>query len=229
MKMPFSASGLPLVFGIHLHHHEVLIQPGVHGGDFALAEGVVKHLVDGRGGDAQPRGGIAVDHQVGRQALVLLVGGDVAQLRHASRARLQLRRPGVQLIQVLVRERVLVLRGAAAAADLNILVGLKKERGAGNAGELAAQPVHHLVGGDAPRPLVERLEGDEHEAHVVAAAAGPPPAKAVTDRTAGSSSVICASCALLVAHGVEADVLRRHGLAARAGPCPAAGRSPWAR
>jgi len=29
---------------INLHHHKVLVEPGVHGGDFALAEGIVEHL-----------------------------------------------------------------------------------------------------------------------------------------------------------------------------------------
>ena len=43
----------------------------------------------------------------------------------------------------------------------------------------------------------------------------PPPTKAVTDMTAGSSSTICASCALLVAHGGKADVLRGQGSAAQ--------------
>ena len=33
--------------GIHLHHHEVLVQPRVHRGNLALAEGVVQRLVNG--------------------------------------------------------------------------------------------------------------------------------------------------------------------------------------
>ena len=64
--------------GIDLHDHEVLIEAGVHGGDLALAEGVVEHLVDGRGGDAEARGGVAIDDEGCGEALILLVGGDVA-------------------------------------------------------------------------------------------------------------------------------------------------------
>ena len=128
-------------------------------------------------------GGIAIDHQVGRQALVLLVGGDVAQLGHAAaHARLQLRSPGIQLIQVFVRERVLVLRGAATPAHLDVLLRLQKQRCAGNAGQLAAQPVDHLVGGNRSGPVLQRLERDEHAAHVVLPPPGPPPpTNAVTD------------------------------------------------
>ena len=128
--------GAELILRIDLHHHEVLVERGVHGGDLALAEGVVEDLVDGGGGDAEARGGVAIDDQGCGQALVLLVGGDVAQLGHGAHAREQLRRPGVQLVQVFVGERVLILRGAAAAADLDVLLGLQEERGAGNAGEL---------------------------------------------------------------------------------------------
>ena len=42
-----------LILGIDLHHHIVLIERGVHGGDFALSEGVVEHVVNGGGGDAE--------------------------------------------------------------------------------------------------------------------------------------------------------------------------------
>jgi hypothetical protein len=38
----------------------------------------------------------------------------------------QLRRPGVQLVQILIAQRVLVLRIAAAAADLKLLRDLQE-------------------------------------------------------------------------------------------------------
>ena len=65
------------------------------------------------------------------------------------------RRPGVELAQVFVGERVLILRVAAAAADLDVLLGLEKERGAGDAGEFAAQSVDDLVGGDVAGTLAD--------------------------------------------------------------------------
>ena len=65
---------------------------------------------------------------------------------------------------------------AAAAANLNILLRLQKERCAGHAGELAAQAVHHLVGRDdlAVRILaiLRIFQCDEHAAHIAAAASG---------------------------------------------------------
>ncbi len=116
--------GAELVLGVDLHDHVVLVHAGVHGGDLALTEGVVEGGVDGGSRDAEARCGVAVDDEVGGQALILLIRGGVAQFRHGTHASQQLRRPCVQLLQVLVRERVLVLRVAAAAADLDVLVGL---------------------------------------------------------------------------------------------------------
>ena len=64
------------------------------------------------------------------------------------------------------------MRIAAAAADLKLLLHLKKQGCAGNAGELAAQPVDHHVAGYA-LAFVRWLEGDEHVSNVGAAAAWP--------------------------------------------------------
>ncbi len=66
----------------------------------------------------------------------------------------QLRRPVVQLLQVLIGKRVLILRRAAASADLDVLLRLQIERSAGSARQFAAQAGHHLVGRDAPGTLV---------------------------------------------------------------------------
>ena len=101
------------------------------------------------------------------------------------------RRPGVEF-SIFVGERVLILRVAAATADLDILLGLKEKRAPGTLVQLAAQAINDLVGGDvsgvdvkllpqAVEPiiaigligtLVERLEGNEHVADVGAATAG---------------------------------------------------------
>ena len=42
-----------LVLADHLHDDVVLVEPRVHGGDLALAEGVVEHVVDGLHGEAE--------------------------------------------------------------------------------------------------------------------------------------------------------------------------------
>ena len=61
---------------------------------------------------------------------------------------------------------VLVERVAAAAADAEVLRGLQKGRGDGQAVQLGAQAVDDLHGADLA--LVERLERDVDEAAVVA-------------------------------------------------------------
>ena len=77
---------------IDFQHHVVLVQLGEDGGDLALSESVVQRVVDGLRQNAQPRSGIAIDHQLSFEAAILLVGGHVAhgrqlaQLVHQSAA-----------------------------------------------------------------------------------------------------------------------------------------------
>ena len=172
--MLFSESGIALIFGIHFHHDVVLIEAGVHGRDLALAEGVVERVVDVVHGEAQARGGIAVDDEVRFQAMVLLVGGSIAQLGHRLHLVEQLRRPFVQIVQVVILQRVLVLRVAGASADVDVLNRLQEQLDAGDTRQLGAQAIDDLVGGGFA--LAAGLERDEHAAHVgggtTAAAAG---------------------------------------------------------
>ena len=76
--------GVVLVILRDLHDDVVLVELLIHGGDLALAEGVGERGVDGESGDAEARGGVAVDDEIGLEALVLLVGGDVAELGELS-------------------------------------------------------------------------------------------------------------------------------------------------
>ena len=48
----------------HLEHHVILIQLREHGGHLALAICVVKRIVDHRRRDAEPRGRVAIEHQL---------------------------------------------------------------------------------------------------------------------------------------------------------------------
>ncbi len=68
-----------LQLGIGFQDDPVLVGLGEDGRDDALAETVIERIVDRRGRDAEPRRGIAVHRQIGRQALVEKVGGDIAQ------------------------------------------------------------------------------------------------------------------------------------------------------
>ena len=59
------------------HHHVILIERRIHGGDLALAKGVVQHVVDQLRRDAEARGRIAIVLNHGLQAAILLIGVDV--------------------------------------------------------------------------------------------------------------------------------------------------------
>jgi hypothetical protein len=53
--------------GLGLQDHPVLVGLGEDGRDDPLAEGAVEGVVDVRRGDRQPRGGVAVDVDIGRR------------------------------------------------------------------------------------------------------------------------------------------------------------------
>ncbi len=105
----------------HLHDDVVLILRAVDGGDLALAERVIQRVVDLAGADAQPARGGAVNHQVGFQAFLLLVGIDVGQYRVVLQRGKQFRRPCVQHRRAVGLQGVLVGGVALPAADADVL------------------------------------------------------------------------------------------------------------
>ena len=139
-----------LEVGGDLQHDAVLVALGEDGRDLALTERVVERVVDGLGGHAQTRGGVAVDHDHRLQPAVLLVGGHVAQLGQIAETVQHLRREGVQLVQVRALQRVLVLGVGLAAADPDVLHRLQEQRGARYPAQLAAQAGDDLI--DRERP-----------------------------------------------------------------------------
>ncbi len=142
----------------------ILVQLREHGGDFALAVGVVERVVDGRRRDAQARGGIAIEDHAHAQAVHLLIGGHVAQLGYFLQARHHLRNEGVQLVGVGIFERVLVLRAADAIFHGQILHRLHIQRDARDLGQLRLQSPDHVAGADLP--LLERLQVDLNASRV---------------------------------------------------------------
>ena len=109
--------------------------------------------------------------EVDLQALLLLVGIDVGDVRAVALQRLgQLRAPVVQVGQVVALQGVLVLRVALAAADADVLHRLQEQIGARHLGQLGAQAGDHLVGRDVA--LGQGLQRGEDEARVGLAAAG---------------------------------------------------------
>ena len=142
----------------------ILVQRLVHDGHLALAKGIVQGIVDVAGVHAQPRRGVPVNDYSGFQALVLLVGVDVAQFGQRAQLLQKKRRPVIQVIQVLALQRVLKLRLAHASADGEVLGRLHEESRTRHHRQFAAQPADHLVGADLA--FLQRLQRDEHAAAV---------------------------------------------------------------
>src|SRR5437762_3517311 len=86
-----------------------------------VAERIVKRVVDRLGRDAEARCGIAVDLQSGPGRAVLLVGGDVLQLRDRPHFLDHYIGPMAQLVQVRVLQRVLILGARLPRAHGNVL------------------------------------------------------------------------------------------------------------
>ena len=93
----------------------------------ALPERVVQRVVDQLRLDAVARGGVAVDLQLQRGALALLVGRNVAQLRQRLHPGEDSWRPFVQFLEVGVLQRELELRSRRPAAEPHVLRRLHEQ------------------------------------------------------------------------------------------------------
>ena len=153
----------------HFEDHLVGVELGKILRHLALAERVIERIVDQLRLDAVARGGIAVDLQLQRGAVGLLVGGDVAQLRQRLHLRQDLRRPFVQLGEVGVLQRELELGSRRPAAEPHVLRRLHIEAGALDLLQLRTQPGDDLL--RRRLALVARLQRDEQAAVVAGAAA----------------------------------------------------------
>src|ERR1700687_3544685 len=108
-------------------------------GRLPLAEGVVKRLIDRRRLNSEARCLVAVDGEGQHAAARLLIRGDVAQHRELLQFSEYLRSPLVELIDVGILQRVLILSARLAAAYVEILCGLQEQRRARNLGQLGPQ------------------------------------------------------------------------------------------
>ena len=77
----FQGVRILLELRIHLEDNVILIELRKDGGDLALAEGVVKRVINVRRQNAQAGSGVAIDGERGEKALVQLVAGDITQFR----------------------------------------------------------------------------------------------------------------------------------------------------
>ena len=78
----------------------VLIQAFIDVGDLALAEGIAKGVVDVLYGDAETRGGIAVNNNGALQTVELLIGIDVPEFGKIAQALLKNGRSMNKLIEI---------------------------------------------------------------------------------------------------------------------------------
>src|SRR5579864_5331680 len=69
--------GVLLKLGIDLEYHVVLIQLSKDYRYLTLAESIIQRVVDHLRGDAEPRRSIAIDHELGLRAPVLLIIRDI--------------------------------------------------------------------------------------------------------------------------------------------------------
>ena len=126
----------------------ILVERVVNGRDLTLAEGVVERVVDRADGEPEPHRGVAIDGEVGLKAAELLIGIDVLDdiARHQRLG--QLGRPGVELLGIIGKQRILIGRVALASAGSQVRDREHVEPRARDLRQLGAQSRDDLVGGD---------------------------------------------------------------------------------
>ncbi len=114
-------------------------------GYLSLADQVIDRGIDLHRRDAESPGSVAVDGEIDRAALRLLIGTEVGELRHALQGGEELWRPGVQFGQVRIRQGVLILRLSRAATDIDVLRRLKERLHPDEFRKRRAKSCDHLV------------------------------------------------------------------------------------
>ena len=116
---------VPGVFRVDLHHHLILVEAVINGGNLSLAVGVVQHGCDHVHVNAQALGLIAVDHQRHLLGTPPLAGIDGRQLGQGLERFDDFRVPLAQCPQIATLQDVGILRGGllATTTKLQILVG----------------------------------------------------------------------------------------------------------
>ena len=108
---------------IDLEDDAVLVALGVDRRHLPLREGVVERRVDVGDAHAEPRRGVAIDLHVELQPARLPVARDIDDAGDLLHALEHLRRPFVELVDVRIPQRELVLRIALARADADVARG----------------------------------------------------------------------------------------------------------
>ena len=150
--------GILLELRIDFQDDVILVELSEDGRDLALAEGVVKGVVDVGGENAEARSGVAVDGQCGEETLVQLVAGNVAEFGEQFQFIDEAGRPVSKFLGINVFETVLELRAANAVFDGQVLDGLEEEGDTVNLSEFGLETANDIGGADVA--LGERLEID---------------------------------------------------------------------
>ena len=145
-------------FGRHFQDHVVLVDLRKHDGDEALSKGVVQRVVDGCCSYAKPRSGIAIHDQIFFQSVILLIGGDVAQIRQRLEPFHEPGDPGGQIIRVGGFQAVLILRATDAIFHSQVLHSLHEQLNPFNGLHFVGEPTNDCR--DIVRALIARLDVD---------------------------------------------------------------------
>ena len=165
----------------------------VDGRDLPLRKRVVERVVDILDVDAEPRRRQAVDHDVGLQAALFAIGGDVGHAGDLLHAGQHLRHPALQVVDVGAPQRELILRVALPAADAQVLRRHHEDADAGDAGELGAQARDHPLGADMPRSA-SGFRLMKSRPRLTEAFKPEAPTEEPTPATAGSASTTSTAC-----------------------------------
>ncbi len=148
---------------VQFHHYAILVEAVVERGDLALAEGVAQHRGDGAHVHAQPCGGVAVDVQRHLARAFVAGGLHIDQFRQQRQRIGHARGPAAQQVQFAGHqlERIVAVASATPAADAQVLVDPQPQPAAGDFRGLRADPVDHLLAGNAAFGQWLDLDHDE--------------------------------------------------------------------
>ena len=130
--------------GGNFQYHAILVGLREDGGNKALPERVVQHVVDTRHRDAQAAGGSAVYLHIGLQAFVLQITGHIHQLRQGAQAFQQGNRGGIEFAVAWAGHQKLVLRFGDAVFNAQVLHRLQIELNAGHFAGRFKDAAHHF-------------------------------------------------------------------------------------
>src|SRR5215831_15790122 len=106
----------------------ILVARNIDRRDLSLPEGIIKRVIDLADRDLETGCGIAVDHQLGLQGLVLLIAADISKNRHGLKRSDELWCPFIQLIERRALQRVLIRRIGRTSSSAEISNRLQEQR-----------------------------------------------------------------------------------------------------